>query len=124
LQSRLDPFNASLRQLEHNYLIENQNKRDKVIKLIEVLVKIDFLVLKIFNSLILFSLLVNKLDTRLRYPVFNNQSQILANYNKKDKFINILPDFQYELELVFKNIKKFTKLITNLKGSGLEQRSS
>lgn len=109
--SRVTPFNAKKIQLETNYLIENEKRRNIMIDAILKGLNIYFQIDKISRSLFLFSLLTANLDTRMRYPANEQKGELLTSFTKKDTFINILPDFQHELHLVIEKIRKIKRVV-------------
>lgn len=113
--SRAVPFNAYNVSIGLDYLLRNNKQKDNLLEIIPKIIDINLQIIKINQLLLLFSILVMKLDDRLRYPANVNQTKLFDSYNKKDSFIKMLPEFQKELSLVFKELKKVTSLIHMMK---------
>jgi len=104
--SRATPFNAYKISIEFDYILENEGQKKKLLEVMPKIMRINMLIFKINQLLLLYSILVTKLDNRLRYPANESEAEILDSYTKKDLFIKMLPDFQNGLSLVFKELKK------------------
>lgn len=117
LFSRFSPFNANITSLKIDYFTSKEMKNRKILSIMKKSMKISLLSTQIAQALSLFSVLVIKLDTRLRYPAEKNNEELFSNFNKKDAFIRMLPCFIDLLQLTHKNLKKLNYLLPSSNSS-------
>ncbi|MCI0448214.1 MAG: HEPN domain-containing protein [Chlorobi bacterium] len=105
LLQRLSPFNAKKIKLEIDYFMKKEVSKNKTIRKVAKLLRLLLFAIMIEQALIHLSVLVIKLDTRLRYP--SDSNSLLNTLTKKDTFIRMLPDFQDQLLLIINHLEKF-----------------